>query len=96
MVVRLLIAFLFFVYFAPSSSADEYSKNMDDLSSEVRSNPLTKNGYWLEMRNAFEEWEKMILVFGYADPGDEAACRRIRNLASKEYPDRLYRCNSVN
>ena len=96
MIARFIIFFLFFTGLTSTSVADEYSKDLEALTSTVRSNQLTKNGYWLEMKNAFGEWEKMILVFGYYDPGDEAACATIQELATRDSPNRKFRCNPVN
>ena len=46
--------------------------------------------YWLEMNNAFGQWEKMILVFGYID--DQVPCNLIQEFAAEDSPDRQFRC----
>uniref|UniRef100_A4X0S4 Uncharacterized protein n=1 Tax=Cereibacter sphaeroides (strain ATCC 17025 / ATH 2.4.3) TaxID=349102 RepID=A4X0S4_CERS5 len=75
---------------------EDYRKALAPLLAEVRSNPLTAEGYWLEMRNIGDEWEKMILVFGYAGAGDEAACAEVLRLVAGENLERDYRCVPVN
>jgi len=67
----------------------------NDLVDHVRSNPLTSGGYWLELRNVFGEWEKVILVFGYFDPGNEDECLELRDFLSSRNPGRLYRCSPI-
>ena len=62
----------------------------------VPRDPLTAGGVWLEMYNVFDEWERVVLVFGFADPGDWEACESIRAVAAQQNPSREYRCNPVN
>ena len=78
------------------TSADEYAENFDRLITEVGRNPLTKNGYWLETKNAFNDWEKLLLIFGYADPGDEPNCLGILAWKSAQDPSSEFRCKPVN
>ena len=75
--------------------SDAYEQNMKTLSEAVQSNPLSEGGYWLEMRNAFGEWERLMLIFGYADPGDEAACQRVIRLTIGDNAAGMYRCDAV-
>jgi len=76
--------------------ADSYSENLTGLTSVVINNPLTRNGYWFEIKNAFGEWEKLMLVFGYYGPGDEMACKKLLHVFSIDLPNTDFRCNSVN
>jgi len=81
---------------ATSIMAQDMGQARQDFLTEVRRNPLTNGGSWIEMKNAFNEWEKVILVFGFADPGDDAACEDIMVFAAEQNPARKYRCNPVN
>ncbi len=45
---------------------------------------------WLEIKNAFGEWEKIALIFGYMD--DFEACEEFAKLARGEFKSREYRC----
>jgi len=77
---------------ASNASSEQHSKDMQTFLSEVQANPLTNGGSWLEVKNVFGDWEKVVLVFGYADPGDYAACEEIR--AAKPLPSQ-FRCDPV-
>jgi len=57
---------------------------------EAASDPSFGKSYWLEMLNVVPEWERVILVFGYAD--DLSACTAILGLAKESNPSRNYRC----
>jgi uncharacterized protein (DUF1330 family) len=76
-------------------SAQTYEENITALTEHVMANPMTQNGYWLEMKNVFGDWEKLLLIFGFDDPGDEAQCSRLVQLVSADSPQREFRCNSV-
>jgi hypothetical protein len=76
--------------------AQSYEQNLSRLVDHVNSNTSLQGAYWLEMQNAFGEWEKMMLIFGYADPGDQAACEAVTTLTRKQNPTGKYRCNPVN
>ena len=49
--------------------------------------------YWLEIDNAFGDWERVALIFAYYD--DEEGCSDIASALSKEY-GRSYRCSKAN
>lgn len=93
--LRLLASILPFLIAAPASAQGDTVSNTRELVEHVGRNPLTADGYWLEMRNVLGHWEKVVLVFGFADPGDEAACEEIRAFAAEQNPNRAYRCNPV-
>jgi hypothetical protein len=80
---------------ASAVASEPYTKNLDALIDHTRSNPATKGGSWLELQNAFGEWEKVGLIFGFADPGDQAACNRLRAAAEHLNTEFRYRCNPV-
>ena len=73
-----------------------YERDISALTLHVQSNPATADGAWLEMKNVLDEWERMVLVFGYAGNGDFAACEEIKEFAAKHNPVRSFRCNPVN
>jgi hypothetical protein len=76
--------------------ADSYERHLVRLEKSVADNPLTRTGYWLEMQNVLGQWEKVILIFGYADPVDKAACARILQFAAVDGPNSAFRFNPVN
>jgi hypothetical protein len=75
---------------------DEFFANEDAFIRHVETNPITADAVWLEMLNALNEWEKIVLVFGFADGRDFAACDDLRDFAANQNPNRDYRCNPVN
>lgn len=91
-----LLACFALTFTAMPAAADDYEADTTALIRMAQENPWTRTGYWFEMRNVLGEWEKMMLIFGYADPGDEAACNSILMFASAQNPDRKFRCNAVN
>ena len=93
--IILIIAMFFGTGCAVPAAADDYRNQVQKLERDVTTNPLTQDGYWLEMKNVMGEWEKMLLVFGYAGDGDLAACKQITAYASSESPQRIFRCNPV-
>ena len=80
---------------ASAAASDDYHVQLKELENYIFQNPLTRNGYWFEMKNVAGEWEKIMLIFGYAGDGDLAACNRIVALAGPENPHRAFRCNPV-
>lgn len=77
------------------ASADDHEDDLGALIEFARSNPLTEGGCWLEMQNVFGHWEKLALIFGFADPGDFTACAEIAGWAAETNPARRYRCTPV-
>lgn len=73
-----------------------YDDGIAALEVHVRSNEVTSDGVWFEMKNLLSEWEKMMLIFGYGGDGDFAACEEVRSFASAANPNREFRCNPVN
>ena len=95
MMMRLIFLLGLGVVCSCAPSSDDYETNLEQLVDVVKANQLTKDGYWLEMKNVADEWEKMILVFGYAGSGDKAACDEVRKYAAETAPGRLFRCYPV-
>lgn len=93
--MRKLAVIACFIAYESSAYANDYEQNLKSLDDAVSTNPLSANGNWLEMHNVAGEWEKMALIFGYADPGDEAACESILSFAADQNPGRQYRCHPV-
>lgn len=52
-----------------------------------------EGAYWFEMKNVAGEWEKMILVFGYAE--NKASCDFLLSYAQKTSPARMFKCQLV-
>jgi len=48
---------------------------------------------WFEMESVVG-WEKMMLVFGYAD--NRTVCSRLVEMAYVDSPDREFRCSAAN
>jgi hypothetical protein len=86
---------LAWVVTSSSVFADDYNDALDQFVRSVEGSSITSGAYWFEMYNALGEWEKTMLIFGYAAPGDHAACQRLRAAAKADQPGRLFRCNPV-
>ncbi|WP_417263797.1 hypothetical protein [Celeribacter sp.] len=95
-----LLHFAILAFFASNTPSRVYGQNYEEdmfrFTEQVNSNASLQGAYWLEMQNAFGEWEKMMLIFGYADPGDLATCEAVTTFAQEANPNRAYRCNPVN
>ena len=50
--------------------------------------------HWFQVKNAMGEWERVILVFGYAD--DSSVCMDLVDMARREAPRTEYRCVPAN
>lgn len=78
---------------AAGAQAETGAERLEQL---VPTLPRNSNGlpmYWLEMETLVG-WERMMLVFGYAENG--TPCGRLRELASEDAPDRQFRCTMAN
>lgn len=80
--------------FTVAATADDHDTSLRELIAEAKRNPLAADGTWLEIRNVVNEWEKVVLIFGYMN--DYSACESILGFVSAQNPDRSYRCNPVN
>ena len=76
-----------------SGCGEQYETRGEEISTAVEKMNFDEPVYWLEMFNAFNEWEKTILVFGYM--GNYEACEEIRALATEGSPNRRFRCTKV-
>lgn len=72
--------------------ADPYSEAIEKLEAAAKSDAFEQS-VWFEIKNAFGEWEKTILVFGYWD--DFSACAELVSMFSSRYPLRETRCNPL-
>ena len=54
---------------------------------------LNMPAQWFMMNTMFG-WEKMMLIFGYAD--DVAVCRHLVDVAKEESPERNFKCMNAN
>lgn len=77
------------------AEAPEYkpiSKDIEDFvsNSQVGDDP----DYWIEMRNSFNEWEKVGLIFGYY--GDREECEKAISGLKSANDAREYRCSQAN
>lgn len=65
------------------------------LEDHVQGTRVGRNAdHWIEMKNAFGEWERTGLIFGYADDYDECT-KAIAGLKDAN-PGREYRCAPAN
>ena len=74
--------------------ADDYEDNLKRWESFVMSNSWgSSSDFWLEKKTSYG-WEKVILVFGYADDYD--ACDDLKTALEAKYSAALYRCMPAN
>ena len=50
--------------------------------------------YWVEVYNVMQEWERVMLVFGYAN--DRLACDEIIHALRQSFSAAIYRCVPAN
>lgn len=66
-----------------------------ELKDHVRAHRVGSNpDQWIEMLNAFGEWERTGLIFGYAD--DYGECAKAIAGLHEANPGREYRCTPAN
>lgn len=73
-----------------------YSSKNSDLYTAAENHPrgsLDIPAQWF-MMNSMVGWEKMMLIFGYAD--NVEICEHLVDVASIESPDREFRCTDAN
>lgn len=73
-----------------------YSYKDVDLYKAAENHPrgsLNIPSQWFMMEGAFG-WEKMMLIFGYAD--DVEVCEHLVEVAKEESPNRDFRCTDAN
>lgn len=73
------------------SSVDGYDSFEDYVAAHRVGND---SDHWIEMKNAFDEWERVGLIFGYNGDYDECL-KAIEGLKSVNY-EREYRCVPAN
>ena len=80
---------------ALSGCGGSYERQIKTLEAVIRWIQVgNSNDYWLEMKNALGQWERVALVFGYWD--DYEGCKDIIRLLGKENYAREYRCVPAN
>ena len=79
-----------------SSNAQELEASIEGLVSYVEDNPIGDQDYWFQMLNIANQWDNMILIFGYGLGGDSAACEAIADFAREDSPNREFRCVPAN
>ena len=70
-------------------------ENQKKFISYIENSPMGKRAVWLEQRSDFgyEEWEKVVLVFGYLD--DYTNCKDIEKLFGQIHDGFAFRCNII-
>ena len=99
MMIKLLVTGLLVVgglWLPDSSNAQELEASIEGLVSYVEDNPIGDQDYWFQMLNIANQWDNMILVFGYGLGGDSAACEAIVGFAETDSPNREFRCVPAN
>jgi len=84
------------LWLSDSSNAQELEASIEGLVSYVEDNPIGDQDYWFQMLNIANQWDNMILVFGYGLGGDNAACEAIAGFARENNPSREFRCVPAN
>ncbi|WP_417248518.1 hypothetical protein [Celeribacter sp.] len=75
--------------------AEDGADGTKRLVDAVNANPSLHDATWFEKKNVMGEWEKMMLIFGYAGTGDYAVCERLIELAAQDGSTEVFRCNPV-
>ena len=74
--------------------ADNYDDNLKRWESFVMNNPWgSSSDFWLEKKTSYG-WEKVLLVFGYADDYD--ACDDVKSTLEVKYSAAQFRCMPAN
>lgn len=78
-----------------AACGETYDRQMSALETAVRWIKVGhSNDYWMEMKNAMGEWERLALVFGYWN--DYEGCQDIIEVLGKKNYAREYRCVPAN
>ncbi len=79
----------------PAGSDGLEIPGFDQLVSQVEQGKVGRSSdHWIEMKNSADEWERVGLIFGYADDYDECL-KAIAGLKQVNYA-REYRCVPAN
>lgn len=79
------------VYFANFKS--DPVKDFEKAVTNIPKNSLGGSVYWYEMKG-FTGWEKVILIFGYAD--NLELCQYMVKIGKKDAPERDFKCTAAN
>ena len=74
-------------------SESDPKKDFEISVKNIPKNSLGGSAYWYEM-HGFTGWEKVILVFGYADNLD--VCQYMIKIGRKDAPERDFKCTPAN
>ena len=87
--MRMITAIILSIFMTPLF-ADEYEGNLRRWERFIDSNQWgSSSDFWLEKKTSYG-WEKVILVFGYADDYD--ACDDVKTALEAKYSAARYRC----
>lgn len=87
--------FIFLTINSPAHSQDRVL-NSEKLEKLIYKEPDIfgeNESVWFEKFDGVDKWEKMAVIFGYAN--DMKACEDIASLMKEKYPYANYRCNTV-
>jgi hypothetical protein len=90
--VILLVALLMGLS-GPAGAGGDTSDKLERFVTKLPRGSLGIPFYWLEMKSIVG-WEKMMLVFGYAN--NRSVCKGLRSMAADDAPNREFRCKSAN
>ncbi|MCI5060518.1 MAG: hypothetical protein MRY79_05540 [Alphaproteobacteria bacterium] len=95
LLVSLNCLFIFLVVNGPAQSQDRVldCKKLEKLIYKEPDVFGENESVWFEKYDGVDTWEKMAVIFGYAD--DMKACEDIASLMKEKYPYASYRCNTV-
>lgn len=83
-----VISLLLLLTFSLSANAEDYETEFQRFKTFLKNHPVGRDGdAWLEILNAFGNWEPVVLVFGY--PNDLSVCEGL--IADLQVADRLPR-----
>jgi hypothetical protein len=78
-----------------SACEESYTDQFKKFEARVAANRLGSSAdHWVVKRNALGEWEKVALVFGFAD--DRRFCGEVVELYMRRYPSDRYMCLPAN
>ncbi|MGD9670777.1 MAG: hypothetical protein AB7U75_17315 [Hyphomicrobiaceae bacterium] len=87
LVLTAVVAVMF--YFVGASQG----QTIEEAAADLPRGGLNIPAQWF-MMESLVGWEKMMLIFGYAD--NEDVCMHMLEIAQEESPDRRFRCMAAN
>lgn len=95
-IVLMVAVVFFFIGSTQSQEPQSFNDRNDKLEQAVQNMPrggLDIPAQWF-MMESMVGWEKMMLIFGYADNRD--VCYKLVEMAREESPNRNFRCQDAN